>query len=109
MAPGKIQSLPWCIFIIFPNIIKYPACRDRIRENGFKLKKSRLLSDIRKKFFAVNGGRHWKRLPSQVISIPESVQDKISFEQPDLVKYVPVHGEGTGINRFSAWKVLHLI
>lgn len=49
--------------------------------------------------------------PSHGYSIPESVQDQTgqSFEQPDLVKYAPVHGKGTGINRVSAWKTLHLI
>uniref|UniRef100_A0A8D0FNH2 Vasoactive intestinal peptide receptor 2 n=1 Tax=Strix occidentalis caurina TaxID=311401 RepID=A0A8D0FNH2_STROC len=52
--------------------------------------------------------RHWNRLPSEVVDAPPlevskirlDVQDQVgcSFEQPHLVKDVPAHGRGVGLD-----------
>ncbi|KFW83167.1 hypothetical protein N305_02774, partial [Manacus vitellinus] len=38
--------------------------------NGFKLKESRFLLDIRKKFFNMRMVRHWKRSPRDTVDAP---------------------------------------
>lgn len=44
------------------------VCSDKTRDNGIKLKKSRLKLDIRKQIFIVSIVRYWNRLSREAVN-----------------------------------------
>ncbi|KAK4825515.1 hypothetical protein QYF61_000028, partial [Mycteria americana] len=72
------------------------ACSDTTRGNDVKLKEEYF-------FFAMRVVRHWNRLPREVADVPSLEVFKVrmdwGFEQSDLVKDVPAHGKGVGLEK----------
>ena len=47
-----------------------PVKTNRMKSNGFKVKNGRFQQDIRRKVFTWSVGRHWNRLPREVVDSP---------------------------------------
>ena len=77
-------------------------CYDRTRSNGFKLKEGRFRLDLRKKFFYNEGGETLEQVAQRVSGgpIPRNIQGQVGWcsEQPGLVKDVPAHCRGIGLD-----------
>ncbi|KFM04328.1 hypothetical protein AS27_05161, partial [Aptenodytes forsteri] len=63
------------------------ACCDRTRGNGFKLKGGRFRLGIRKKYFTLRLGKHWNRLPREVVDAPslETFQVRLDGALSNLI------------------------
>jgi len=53
---------------------------DRTRSIAFKLKGHRFRLDIRRKLFTMMNGKHWIRLPREVVDVPSLETFKVRMD-----------------------------